>query len=162
MNLWRVLIPTVLGFLVITFFCASSFLSMVKAGVDAQGTFTSQGGESAEAAALAASSTAFNQSVALAANAESQINKNYEMIGEINNVAAANGVSVNNISFQAASAPILVAGTAPSTNQIAAFKSAIQSDPHFGTVTLPVLNIQQDGQGGYSFSMSFPLSATGF
>jgi hypothetical protein len=52
-----------------------------------------------------------------------------------------------------------VAGTARAATDISAFKDAIQGNPHFGTVTLPLLNIQQSSGGGYSFSMSFPLSS---
>jgi len=84
------------------------------------------------------------------------------MIAEINTAATANDITINNISYQSATAPILVAGTAQTTGQISAFKAAIQSSPHFGTVTLPLLNIQQSGQSGYSFSMSFPLSGVAF
>jgi hypothetical protein len=83
------------------------------------------------------------------------------MIAEINTTAAANGITISHISFQAANTPILVAGSAQSEDQIAAFQRAIQNDPHFGTVTLPLLNIQGNG-GAYAFSMTFPLSSSGF
>jgi len=159
MNLWRVLVPAILGFLIVVLFLADGFLNTVRSGIESQAAFTQQGEESSEVAALEASSTAFNQSVALVAGAEAEISGNYLMIGDINNTAAANGVTVSHISFQAANTPILVAGIAQSTEQIVAFKNAIQSDRHFGTVTLPLLGIQQDPQGGYSFSVTFPLSS---
>ena len=159
MNLWRALVPAVLGFLIIILFLADSFLNSVRSGIESQAAFTQQGKESSEVAALEASSTAFNQSVALVSGAEAEISRNYLMIDDINDTAAANGVTVSHISFQAANTPILVAGTVRSTDQIAAFKNAIQSDSHFGAVTLPLLSIQQDTQGGYSFSMTFPLSS---
>jgi hypothetical protein len=159
--LWRVLIPVVLGCLIIMFLLADNFLSATRASVASSVALIQQGSESADIASLEASSTAFNQSVALVANAESQISNDYLMIAEINAAAAANGVAVSHISFQAANAPILVAGTAPSADQIAAFKGAIQSDPHFGPVNLPLLNIQ-GGSGSYTFSMTFPLSPSGF
>jgi hypothetical protein len=159
MNLWRVLVPAILGFLIVVLFLADGFLNTVRSGIESQAAFTQQGEESSEVAALEASSTGFNQSVALVAGAEAEISGNYLMIGDINNTAAANGVTVSHISFQAANTPILVAGIAQSTEQIVAFKNAIQSDRHFGTVTLPLLGIQQDPQGGYSFSVTFPLSS---
>ncbi|MGD1003597.1 MAG: hypothetical protein ABR884_03440 [Minisyncoccia bacterium] len=159
MNLWRVLVPAILGFLIIVLFLADSFLNTVRSGIESQAAFTQQGKESSEVAALEASSTAFNRSVALVSGAEAEISRNYLMIDDINNTAAANGVTVSHISFQAANTPILVAGTAQSTDQIVAFKNAVQSDHHFGAVTLPLLGIQQDTQGGYAFSMTFPLSS---
>ena len=158
---WRVLIPVVLGCLVIMFALADNFLGATRAAIESSAAFTQRGTGSTDITALEASSTVFNQSVALVANAEAQVSRNYLMITDINTVAAANGVTVSNISFQAANAPILVAGTASTPDQISAFKSAIQSDPHFGTVTLPLLNIQ-GSSGSYTFSMTFPLSSSGF
>jgi hypothetical protein len=83
------------------------------------------------------------------------------MIADIDAAAAANGVAVSHISFQAANSPILVAGSASSETQIVAFQDAIQNDPRFGTVTLPLANIQGNN-GAYTFSMTFPLSSSGF
>ena len=84
-----------------------------------------------------------------------------QLIADINAIATANNITISNISFQSTSTPILVTGSAPSETQIAAFRDAIQSDPHFGTVNLPLLNIQANG-GLYTFSMSFSLSSTEF
>ena len=160
MNLWRVLVPTVLGFLVIVLVLADSFLNTIRSGIEAQPAFTQQGQESAQVSALEASSTVFNQSVALAANAEKQISRNYRLVAEINGIAATNGITINHISFQGVGAPVLVSGLAPTTADIASFKTAIQIDPHFGTVTLPLLNIQPNtGGNGYTFSMTFPLGS---
>lgn len=158
MGLWRVLVPSVLGLLIIFLFFADNFLVATKAAVEAQPAFTQQGAESAQLMAFEASSTAFNQDVALVAGAERQINKNYMLIADINTIAANNNITVNQISFQSVSTPISVQGTGPSPAAIAAFKAALQSDPHFGPVTLPLLNIQQGGQGQYSFSMTFSLT----
>jgi hypothetical protein len=161
LSLWRVLVPVALGCLIILFVLADNFLGMTITSIKSSAAFEAQGNESADVAALDASSTAFNRSVALVANAEGQVNRNYLMIAEINTTAAANGITISHISFQAANTPILVAGSAQSEDQIAAFQRAIQNDPHFGTVTLPLLNIQGNG-GAYAFSMTFPLSSSGF
>jgi hypothetical protein len=161
MNLWRFLIPAVLALLVLVLVLADSFLNTIRSGIEAQPAFTQQGAEAAQVEALTASSTVFNQLVALAANAEGQISGNYLLIADINTLASANGISINQISFQSAGAPILVSGLAQTTDDIASFKTAIQRDPHFGTVTLPLLNIQQNtGGSGYTFSMSFPLGSS--
>jgi hypothetical protein len=134
---------------------------MMKSNIESSAGFTQKGNELAEIASFTASSTAFNQSVALVTNAETQMNNNYLMIADINAIAVANDITISNISFQSVSTPILVAGIAPSETQIGAFRDAIQKDPHFGTVNLPLLNIQASG-GEYTFSMAFPLSSVGF
>jgi Tfp pilus assembly PilM family ATPase len=157
-TLWRILIPAVLGFLIVILVVADNFLYTVRSGIESEMLFNQHGVEATEVTALEASSTAFNRSVALVANAEGQITRNYLIIAEIDALAVPNNISVNSISFQASSTPILVAGTARAATDISAFKNAIQGDPHFGTVTLPLLNIQQSNEG-YSFSMSFPLSS---
>ena len=161
LGLWRVIIPSVLGCLIIIFVLAYNFLGMTKTDIESSAAFTQQGNQSSNIAALEASSTAFNHSVALLTNAETQVNSNYLMIAEITSVAAANGITISHISFQAANTPILVAGAAQSETQIVAFQRAIQNDSHFGTVTLPLLNIQGNS-GAYTFSMTFPLSSVGF
>lgn len=161
LSLWRILIPVVLGCLIVVFVLADYFLMMTKASVESSAAFTQQGNDLSAITSLTASSTAFNQSVALVAAAESQSSHDYLMVADINSAAAANGITISHISFQAANTPILVAGSAPSEAQIAAFRDAIQSDPHFGTVNLPLMNIQQSG-GMYTFSMAFPLSSTPF
>jgi len=159
--LWRVLIPVVLGCFIIMYGIADYLLIATTNSIESSPAFAQQAGEVSDVAALEASSTAFNQSITLIASAEGQINKNYRMIADINTVATANSVTVNNISFPAANAPILVAGTAATPDQISAFKNAIQSDPHFGVVSLPLANVQQSG-GVYTFSMTFLLSSVGF
>ena len=161
MSLWRVLVPAVLALLVLVLVLADSFLNNIRQGIEAQPGFTQQGGESAQIQALEASSTVFNQAIALAAGAEGQISKNYLLVAEINGIASANSISVNHISFQGGGTPILVSGLSPTTADIASFKTAIQSDRHFGTVTLPILNIQpNNGGSGYTFSMTFPLGVS--
>ena len=159
--LWRVIVPVVLGFLVVIFLLADNFLGITKTNIESSAGFTQQESGSAQIAALTASSTAFNQLVALVANAEAQGSHNYLMVADINAIAVANDITINTISFQSAGTPILVAGSASSETQIAAFRAAIQGDPHFGTVDLPLSNVQASG-GMYTFSMTFPLSSVGY
>jgi Tfp pilus assembly PilM family ATPase len=156
-TLWRVLVPVVLGCLVIMFALADNFLSGTRSGINVQPAFNQQ--ESAEMEALEASSTAFNQSVALVANAESKLNKDYLLIADIESAAVANGITIQHLSFQSPGSPILVAGAALSETQIVAFKNAIQNNPHFGAVNLPLTNIQGDASSSYTFSMEFPLTS---
>lgn len=156
-SVWRILIPSILALLLIVLIVTDNFLFTVRLNLESQSSFALHGSQASALTALTASSTAFNQSVALVANAEGQINRNYLLIADINTIAAANGITVNNISFQSAGTPILLAGTASAATQINTFKGGIQNDSHFGAVTLPLENIQQNGSGGYSFSMSFPL-----
>lgn len=155
MALWRVIIPVVLGCLVIVFVGADDFLATTKAGINVPPAIGEQ--EVAAMNALEASSTAFNESVALVANAEAQLSRNYLLVPDIENMAAANGVTIDQLSFQGAGIPASLNGTTQSEAQIAAFKSAVTADPHLSAVDLPLSNIQGEN-GVYTFSMTFSLS----
>jgi len=161
LTLWRVLVPAVLVLLLLVYALAGNFLSATQADIESSSVFIQQQGETAQITALEASSTAFNQTVALIENAESRVSRNDLIVADINAVAAANGITITHISFQAASSPILIAGIASAETQIAAFRGAIQNDPHFASVNLPLLNIQ-GGNGSYTFSMTVTLSPAGF
>jgi len=151
--LWSVIVPVVLGCLVIGVALADNFLRVTRSNVTVQPSFN--GVEIAAMSALEASSTAFNQSVTLVANAEAQLNTNYLMINDIGALATQNGITVTHLSYQG-SGNILVSGSAHNETQIVAFKGAVQGDSHYGTVDLPLSNIQQSG-GEYTFSMEFPF-----
>jgi len=161
MALWRVVVPVVLACLIIAAALADNFLNDTDAAVQAQ-TVTLGAQASADATALEASSTAFNNSVSLAATAESHISKDYLVVSELAGIASQNSVTINHISFQGKGTQIAFAGTAASPTGVEAFRDAVQKDAHFGTVNLPLASIQPSASGnGYTFQMTFPLG-TGF
>ncbi len=160
--LWQVLVPAVLLLLVAMLVAADYFLVDTKKSIESQPAFIQHGAVMQEAAALEASSTAFNQQVSLIAAAENEISTSYRLIADVNALAAANAITVNHIAFQAAGAPVMVSGDARSAASIVAFKNALQGDSHFGAVVLSLADIQPDNAGGYTFSLSLPLSEVKF
>lgn len=156
MVLWRVLVPAVLALIIVALAMADNFLMNTKTALQAQSVSVSQK-EAAQIAALTASSTAFNEEVALAANAEGRVSGDYQLISDLTNLAAANGITVNKISFPGQGSPIFFSGSSLSETGIVSFKMAVQNDNHFGAANLPLTNIQQ-GTNGYTFSMTFPLN----
>lgn len=160
--LWQILVPAVLLFLVAILVVADYFLTGTKQNIESQPAFTQHGAVMQEAAALTASSTAFNDEVALVASTESRIGTSYRLIADIGALASANNITLGHIAFQSPSSPVLVSGDAGSANDIVAFKNALQGDPHIGGVTLSLADIQQDNAGGYRFSLTVSLSSTPF
>ena len=161
LDFWRIFVPFVLVFLIVISAIADSYLTSTKGMVESQSSFGQQGQSLQQIAALEASSTAFNQSVALFQNAVRQRNSISPILSSLTSLAAANGVTINHISFTAANAPILLSGVAQTESQIEALESAISADPKFGPATLPLSGIQLNNQI-YSFSMTFPLSPSAF
>ena len=153
-TLWRVIVPVVLGCLVIVFALADNFLTGIESSINVQPTFNQQ--EMADMEALEASSTAFNQSIALVANAEAGLNKNYLVITEVENAASANGITITHLYFprpsvSPSSFPARRRQRSKSSRSRAPSKTIIIS----GAVSLPLANIQGNN-GGYTFSMTFP------
>jgi hypothetical protein len=160
-NFWRVVVPVVMAIIVVMFLLADNFLSLTAKGIASQSAFNQQGDQLSQIAALEASSSVFNQSVALIQSVESQQSPITPVITEINNLAASNQITIDHISLTASTDPILVSGLSSNEDQIIAFKAAIQSDSKFGPVNLSFSNIQLNN-GVYSFSMTFPLSPSAF
>lgn len=160
-NFWRVVVPVVLGVIVVMFVLADSFLAGTANSIAAQSAFAGQGDQLNQIAALQASSTAFNQSVTLIQNAESQQQPVSVLIKKINVLAAAKNITIDHISFQGLGSPVTVSGLTSDEANIVAFKDAVQSDNDFGGATLPVSGIQSN-DGTYSFSMTFSVSPSTF
>jgi Tfp pilus assembly protein PilN len=156
-NFWRVVVPVVLALVVIMLAFADNFLLVTAKSIAAQSTFDQQGNQLGEITALEASSTAFNESLALIQAVKSQQAPISPVINKIINLAATSQVTINTISFQGITTPISVNGITSSENNILTFKAAIAADPDFGPVVLSLSNIQVSN-GVYSFSMTFPVS----
>lgn len=156
-NFWRVVIPVVLALLVVIFALADNFLLFTAKGIEAQAVFSQQGNQSGEILALQASSTAFNQAVGVVLAAESQQRPVAPLITKLEALAGADQITLDHISFQGVTQPILVSGVTSDEDNIVSFKNAIQGDSDFGAVTLSFSDIQLNN-GIYSFSMTFPVS----
>lgn len=157
LNLWRVLVPVAFGLLVLTFVLANIFLTDTKGDITSGSNVTIAPADAQEISALNASSTAFNQLVGLVQSAEKMQTPKYTILTTLESLAASSSVTIQSVSFQGAGVPTMLTGSADSENDIGAFKDAIEADPHFGTVTLPLTGITESGQT-YSFSMTFPAS----
>ncbi len=161
LDFWRIFVPLVLVFLIVIFAVTDSYFASIKGTIESQSSFNQQSHNLQQIAALEASATVFNQSVALFQNAEQQRKSISSMLSTITNLAANNGVTISHISFTAANAPILLSGVAQTETQIESLESAISANPIFGSATLPLSGIQLNNQI-YSFTMTFPLSPSAF
>jgi hypothetical protein len=157
LNLWRVLVPVAFGLLVLTFVLANLFLADTKSTITSDTNITIQPADAQQMSALEASSTDFNQLVALVQSAETMQTPKYIILTTLEDLAASSSVTIESVSFQGAGTPAMLTGSADSEDAIGAFKDAIAANSHFGPVTLPLTGITESGQS-YLFSMTFPAS----
>jgi hypothetical protein len=161
LSLWRVLVPVAFALLLAVFITADAFLMQTNSALQSQSSLQLSKADNDEIQNLESSSTDFNNLVALVESVESMQNPKSPLIQYMLNLAASSSVELNNISFPGADAPMLVAGNASSEDEVVNFKNAVQADPHFGTVNLPLANIQENA-GSFSFSMTFPVTSDVF
>lgn len=159
LQFWRVLIPVVFVILIGMFWGASLFLNKTKASLEATSEFTLNAQQTSEVADLEASTTAFNNLVAMTAAAENSINENYTFLGEIEAVAGQDGVTIDHLAFPGGASAISLSGSASSDDRILAFQTDLGNAPGFSAVNLPVTSVQDNG-GTYTFQMTFNFSNT--
>jgi Tfp pilus assembly protein PilN len=101
-----------------------------------------------------ASSTDFNNEVAMISGVEANQDPSYGIMDDISTISAANGVTISRLSFSSLQTPLTLSGLASSEAQVLAFKAALEADSHISQVTLPLSAIQPAGTN-YSFSLTF-------
>ncbi len=159
MDFWRIVVPVVLAVVVAMFVFADNFLVLTAQGIEAQAVFAGQGDQVSQIVSLQASSTLFNQSVQKMQAVQAERHVASPLIIKMEALAAANHITISHLSFTDISAPVTMDGLTTSKDNILAFKSAVDTDPILGTSNLPVSGIQLNS-GVYSFSISFPASAS--
>ena len=154
---WRVMVPVVLASVVVMFFLADQFLISTAKGISAQSVFGAQGDQLNQIVALEASATAFNQSVSLVQLIKQQERPVSPFLTTLANLASANNITVDHISFPGFSATVILSGLSAKEDNILAFKSSLTAANGFSSVTLPLSGIQSNN-GTYSFTMNFTVS----
>ena len=159
MDFWRILVPAILAFTVVILVGVDIFSAQIQqSSADGSTAALKNGGSKEVAAALAAASD-FNRSVSLVNAIESGAKPEMPIITVIEDAAAANGVSVTNISFQSGSGAVSFGGTASSEDQIFSFEKNIQGNSEFANVDVPLSNIQKQANGEeLAFTMTFSVA----
>jgi Tfp pilus assembly protein PilN len=155
---WRVMTPLVLGVLLVAFVGADVFLVNIRRSLESQTVFQLKEPDIAAIDALETEVQQFNKSVAYLTTATQSIKPKQPVAQKIISLADASGVTLNRIHMQGASAPVAVSGGAKSEDQILNFKKALDSDPLFTNVQLPLTDIKSGVGAPLVFSVSFSLN----
>ena len=158
MRFWRVAVPITLGLVVLTFTIADVFLTGTRTDIESRSDFNFGAEQAGEAANLQVSAQAFNQFVTLVAGAERAQQPKSAVLNPLLAFAGAAGVTIGSVNVSSYGSPISLSGSAPSEDKVIAFKAALEGDPRFNTVNLPLTGIQSNGNNNVSFSMTFLFS----
>lgn len=161
LDVWQILVPISLGILVAALAATNHFLADTEAQLVKNVTFSQQSQQVAQVSALQASSTAFNAQVQLVLAAESHKDKGHLILDAFNNLAQKNSIKISRLTLSDGTAPISLSGIATTENDIIQFKNDLQNDHNFGTVSLPLSEIQPS-LNAFSFSMTVQLAANAF
>jgi hypothetical protein len=156
-NLWRLLIPISLGLLLVSFVLADVFLIQTRRGLESQLLYGLPSEQAKENQTLQTQAYDFNREVALIQSTQKATVYKSKFWDKISGPVAASKLTITRLSFQSPDAPITIAGSASSEDQIIAFKNALEGDPSFQDVNLPFSGIQTAPGGAVSFSMTFRL-----
>ncbi len=154
LQFWQVLMPVAFIILAAIFITADLFLGNVESSLEVASGFASGIAQTASVGAWQASSTAFNNQVAMFSALQASGGKTSSIFSDIVSKARASGVVISHLSLPGSGATIIFSGTAQSEDRILAFKNALSADPKISAVNLPLTGVQSNG-GSYSFSMTF-------
>ncbi len=157
MNFWRLLVPSALGLILISFLLSDLFLIQARKSLEAQAVFNLSGAQTGEYSALTVQAQDFDRSVSFIETVQKSFFSKSKLWGRISGIMSANGIKPNHFSFQDPNSPVTLSGVAKSESQIAAFKDALAKDSEFSNVELPLSAIKSSLEG-LSFSLTFKLS----
>jgi hypothetical protein len=156
---WKVVVPLVMSVLLLSFVSADAFLISMRRALESQSVFQLKKGEVAEIDALRGQAARFNRTVELLQAAKGIIKPKGPLIEKVMGFLETHHVTLNRFYFQDASSPVLLSGTAPSETDILDLKKALDTDPLFQAVELPLTEIRKSSGSGFSFSVRFVVKS---
>lgn len=155
-RLWRLLVPVSLGVLLVSFLLADAFLIQTQRSLEAQALFNLNSAQANESQALQAKAAEFNKEVSFIDAVAKSASSRSKFLEKFSQLLVSHGITSDRLSFGSPANPISMSGEAQSEAKIADFKKAIESDPGFKEINLPLSDIRHVA-GGVSFSISFKL-----
>lgn len=150
---WTVVAPLAFALLLVTLGTAYYFVDRIHTSVLANAP---QGNPTllAELADRESKAEAFNQTVQSLAGVQEAMRPRSPVMQKLLAKANESGVTLTRITLGADKASAGVAGLAGGDSQLLSFKRALEADPSFTEVTLPIADLRT-GPDGISFSITF-------
>ncbi len=154
---WRLVTPILLGLLSVLFILSDLFLVQTTRSLESQSSFNLSGAQVGDSQLLRAKAQDFNRTVALIRKVQSGTLVKSDVVRRVHKILTENGASADRLYFQAVDAPVTLSGRAESENKLSAFKSAMEKEPLFKEVSLPLSGVKTEA-AGVSFSMTFRIN----
>lgn len=158
-NFWRILIPIALGVLLLVFIGSDVFLTGIKKNLESKMVSGADASQIKEMNELKQTVQDFNRSINLISKAEQSAGSQTVLLNKVNGLLRSNDLILSRLARQGEGSPINVSGWAKSEDQILNFKKALDNDPSFKSVNLPLSDIKPGSQGLF-FSVSFLMASS--
>jgi len=160
--LWRNILFTVAGFLLLIFAVTDIYLSRVADDLTKTPGLSLAGQvEESWLKQLEDKADDFNQLVLSVVAARKSSQEISPLLVRLNNLAA-RGISFDRIYLQSLGMPLVITGTAASEEIILDFKRQLESQPQFADVSLPLSSIIMTSGGELTFRASFLVKSLEF
>lgn len=156
LSFWEVLTPAVLAILVVVFFSTDIFLRQIIQNLKSGNSETAL--QSQQISELRQQANDFNQSVGYLQTIANSGAPKYVIMREFDPLLQSNGVTVQQFQVSKDMNAKLFA-TAPGETEIVSFKQALEKNPMFSKVDLPLSGIAPAAPQGKSFTMTFSVNA---
>jgi len=159
-RIWRNILATSMGFLLLLFVASNIFLRVQMAGLldDQRSILVNPDVE--EYTALSEKANEFNRLIAMARSIKAGNIETSSFLKEIDR-AAGPDIGITRIDYNPPSVGIVLRGTAPNESSAVDFKNRIAEVPQFSNVNLPLHNISNEGEG-VSFNLDFKVISFDF
>ena len=155
-SLWRSILITAFGFLLLLSLGADLFLRQLARETEAATTVDLNQPSHKELAELEGKASEFNQLVSLIKEIRQEESQTGSVLRLINNLAGA-GIRVSRIYIPSLDAPVTLQGTTFNEQAAIEFKNRLVNEGSFTDVDLPLSGIMPGTEGQVSFSVSFQV-----
>ncbi|MDO8515880.1 MAG: hypothetical protein Q7S28_01370 [bacterium] len=156
-HFWRTLMPASMALLILILLGAHFFLINTKQDLEANQLLNLAEPELVDIQAYETKAIEFNESVAMLTAAEGSVTPKNTLIKKLFALMADNGITLSRLNYQMGKDLIGLSASAFTQDDMVLFKRALETDPMFLNVDLPLPNIQVCGER-ICFTINFALA----
>ncbi len=159
LSFWRSAIITIFATLLILFLGSDMYLRSVAASEAQSVGANLVQTEAAQLADLQSSATQFNNMISVISIAQKDQTRVSWLIGDINEAASADGISLSRVYLQTSSNSGLIVGNAKSQSIATDFRGKLSAIPQLGQAQVPFSTITVSANGSVNFTATFQVTS---
>lgn len=157
-SFWKFLMPVSLGLIAAVLFLSDLFFIQTKSTLESQPLFHLSNTEAQENQSLQTEAGDFDRTVSLIRAVQKGEFVKSNIIEKVDKILKDNSISAERFYLQSIDAPLVLRGAAKSEDQLASFKKALESEPLFKGISLPLSGLETKPEG-VTFSMTFSINS---